>query len=65
MRLKYELGHSHREIAPSLGVANSMVSDYAGRARVVGLSWPLAEGLHDAALEAALFPPFRPRAFPV
>ncbi len=62
MRLKYELGRSHREIAASLGVANSTVSDYAGRARGAGLSRPLPEGLDDAALEAALFPPLPPLA---
>ena len=65
MRLKYELGRSHREIAVSLGVANSTVSDYAGRARAAGLSWPLPEGMDDAALEAARFRRLRPRAFPV
>ncbi len=64
LRLKYELGRSHREIAISLGVANSTVSDYAGRARAAGLSWPLPEGLDDAALEAALFPPAPPSRVP-
>ena len=56
LRLKYELGRSHREIAGSIGVANSTVSDYVRRATAAGLSWPLPEGLDDAALEAALFP---------
>ena len=28
LRLKHELGRSHREIAGSLGIANSTVSDY-------------------------------------
>ena len=56
LRLKYELGRSHREIAGSLGVANSTVSDYVGRASAAGFSWPLPEELDDAALEAALFP---------
>ena len=64
LRLKYELGRSHREIAVSLGVANSTVSDYAGRARAAGLSWPLPEELDDAALEAALFPPPPPSRVP-
>ena len=45
LRLKYELGRSHREIAASLGIANSTVSDYASRAAAAGLSWPLPEGL--------------------
>ena len=64
MRLKYELGRSHREIAASLGVANSTVSDYAGRASAAGLSWPLPEGLDDTALEAALFPSLPPSRVP-
>ncbi len=57
LRLKHELRRSPREIARSLGIANSTVSDYARRASAAGLSWPLPEGLDDAALEAALFPP--------
>ena len=57
LRLKYELGRSHREIAASLGIANSTVSDYVRRASAAGFSWPLPEGLDDTALEAALFPP--------
>ena len=57
LRLKHELRRSHREIARSLGIANSTESDYARRASAAGLSWPLPEGLDDAALEAALFPP--------
>ena len=64
MRLKYELGRSHREIAASLGVANSTVSDYVRRAVAAGLSWPLPEGLDDAALEAALFPALPPSRVP-
>ncbi len=56
LRLKYELGRSHREIAASVGIANSTVSDYLRRARAAGFSWPLPAGLDDAALEAALFP---------
>ena len=61
---KYELGRSRREIAVSLGVANSTVSDYAGRARAARLSWPLPEGMDDAALEVALFPPAPPSRLP-
>ena len=38
MRLKYELGRSHREIATSLGIANSTVSDYVRRASAAGFS---------------------------
>lgn len=51
LRLKHELRLSHREIARSLGIANSTVSDYLGRARAARFSWPLPEGLDDAATE--------------
>ena len=57
LRLKHELRRSHREIARALGIANSTVSDYARRALAAGLSCPLPQGLDDAPLEAALFPP--------
>ena len=64
LRLKYELGRSHREIAASLDIANSTVSGYVRRASAAGLSWPLPEGLDDAALEAALFPAPPPSRVP-
>ena len=64
LRLKYELGRSHREIATSLGIANSTVSGYVRRAAAAGLSWPLPNGLDDAALEAALFPALPPSRVP-
>ena len=64
LRLKYELRRSHREIATSLGIANSTVSDYARRAAAAGFTWPLPEGLDDAVLEAALFPPLPPSRVP-
>ena len=64
LRLKYELGRSHREIAASLGIANSTVSGYVRRASAAGFSWPLPEGLDDAALEAALFPAPPPSRVP-
>ena len=64
LRLKHELGRSHREIAGSLGIANSTVSEYARRAAAAGLSWPLPEGVDDAALEAALFPAPPPSGVP-
>ena len=41
------------------------MSDYVRRAVVAaGLSWPLPEGLDDAALEAALFPALPPSRVP-
>ena len=56
VRLKYRLGRSHREIAAALGIAVSTVSRHASYATEAGVSWPLPEGMDDAALEAALFP---------
>ena len=50
-------GLSMREIAASLGVGQSTLSDYLKRAARAGLAWPLPENLTDAALEAALFQP--------
>ena len=64
LRLKYDLGRSHREIARSLGIAASTVSDYVRRASAAGFSWPLPEGLDDAALEAVLFPAPPPSRVP-
>ncbi len=53
-RLSFGLGRSHREIAASLGVAVGTVNKYVRRAKKAGLSWPLPEGMDDAALTAAL-----------
>ena len=44
LRLKYELGRSHREIAASLGVANSTVIDYVRRASAAGYLLAVAGG---------------------
>ena len=57
LRLKYECGRSHREIGQSCGIGGSTVSDYLQRAGRAALSWPLPEGLTDAALEELLYPP--------
>jgi transposase len=56
LRLKFESGLSHRAIARACAVGVGTVSEYVGRARRAGLSWPLPEELDDAALEAKLFP---------
>ncbi len=50
-------GRSARQIGPSLGVGRSSVAEYLRRAEVAGVSWPLPEGLDEAALERRLFPP--------
>ena len=60
LRLKYELGRSHRQIAAALGIGHSTVGAYVRRAKAVGISWSLANKMDDAALEAAIVRPRRP-----
>ncbi len=60
LRLSHEAGLSERQVAGSLRVAASTVHRYLERAGQAGLSWPLPEGMDDAALERALFPPQPP-----
>lgn len=56
LRLKYEVGLTHREIAQSCAVSASTVSEYVTHAKAAGLSWPLPEGLSGEELEELLFP---------
>jgi transposase len=55
LRLKYESGRSHAEIAASVGVGETTVGDYLARARRVGLDWETARALDEVAVEARLF----------
>jgi transposase len=55
LRLKYEAGLPHRAIARACAVGLGTVSSVLARATAAGLSWPLPDGLDDAALEARLF----------
>jgi transposase len=57
LRLKWEQGLSHRQIAESCQVARPTVTEYLERATAVGLSWPLPVDLDETALERLLFPP--------
>jgi transposase len=45
-----------RQVARSLGLAHSTVSELLQRAAAAGLTWPLPEGMDEAALEAKLYP---------
>lgn len=56
LRLHHASGRSNREIARTVPVSPSTVADYLRRARLAGLTWPLADGLTGRAVEAALFP---------
>src|SRR4029453_15737830 len=57
LRLKYALGASERQIAVSIGISRSTISEYLRRAAVIGITWPVREGLDDAELERRLFTP--------
>src|SRR5437762_1260862 len=57
LRLRFASELPQRAIAKSLGLSQGTVSGYLSRARAAGVSWPLAEDLDDAQLEALLFPP--------
>src|SRR5881227_563256 len=57
LRLKHALGMSERLIAEAVGVGKTAVGEYLRRARVIGLAWPLPEGMDEAELERRLFTP--------
>ena len=54
LRLKYEMGLTHREITRSCAVSASTVSECVTHAKAASVSWPLPEGLDGAELEALL-----------
>jgi transposase len=56
LRLRFAQGLSQRAIGDSLGLSTGAVNSYLGRARMVGLSWPLADEFSDAELETLLYP---------
>lgn len=57
LRMKWELGLSHRQVARSLSIGYGTVGSYLARARAAGLeSWEEVEALSDEELEARLFP---------
>jgi transposase len=64
LRLTFGEGLSRRQVAASLGIPVTTLSDHLRRAKLAGLSWPLPEDFDDAALEAALFPPRAPSRVP-
>jgi len=55
LRLRLELGRSHREIGAATGLSKGSVSDYLSRAAAAGLTWDVACELGDAEVEALLF----------
>jgi transposase len=57
LRPKHALGVSERQIANTVGVTRSTVGEYLRRAAVIGISWPMPEGMDDGELERRLFTP--------
>jgi transposase len=53
--LRHALGVSERQIAITTGLSRSTVGEYLRRAAVIGITWPVPEGLDDAELERRLF----------
>jgi DNA-binding transcriptional regulator LsrR (DeoR family) len=51
LRLKWQHGHSKKQIAQSCKIARSTVKDYLSRAQKAGLNWPLDPALDDGDLE--------------
>jgi transposase len=57
LRLHFESGLSERQISKICVLGKGTVRRFLKRAGAAGVSWPLAPGLDDAALEKQLFPP--------
>jgi len=55
LRLAHEGGRSQREIAGSLALSQSTVSECLSRFRASGLAWPLPPEVDETTLEARLF----------
>lgn len=64
LRLTYGEGLSRRQVSRSTGIPVTTLADHLARSRAAGLSWPLPDGMDDAALEAKLFPPTAPSTVP-
>jgi transposase len=56
LRLYHDRKLSQRAVARSCRVSHSTVKEYVERAQAAGLSWPLPDGLSEAALYALLYP---------
>ena len=59
LRQRYDLKRSYRDIAKSLNISISTVSDYLARAKTAGISWPLPEGMSEHDLYDKLFLPVK------
>lgn len=57
LRQRYELKHSYRDIANSLEISISTISDYIARAKSANLTWPLSNEMTEESLFSLLFLP--------
>jgi len=57
LRLTHELGLSVRDVRKATGVGKTAVCEYVNRAKVIGITWPIAPEIDDAELERLLFTP--------
>ena len=57
LRLRHALAVSERQIAITVGVSRSTIGEYLRRAAVIGITWPVPEGLDGGELERRLFTP--------
>jgi len=62
LQLLADSGLSTRQVAASLSISKTTVSEIALYARDAGVDWPLASTLNDDELQARLYPPPRPRS---
>ena len=60
LRLKFEGGQSHQQIAGALGISKGVVTKYVGLAVAAGLNWQAIEAMDEAALERRLLASPRP-----
>ena len=56
LRLKHALGMSYRQIGEATGAGKTQAAAYVRRAVLVGITWPIPEGMDDGELERRLFP---------
>ena len=57
LRLTHEVRLSAREVGDATGLGKTAVAEYVRRAKVIGITWPVPDGVDDAELERRLFVP--------
>jgi transposase len=60
LRLKFEGGQSHQQIAAALGISKGVVTKYVGLAVAAGLNWQAIAAMDEAELERRLLASPRP-----